>query len=217
MFVKESAPVVQEIFVGLDLVVPVDFGAFIVKSGGRGERQFRAHGVVVVDFGRDGVGAQVAREFFEVGAAFADKSKSVFEVFRPNRASQRLPGGLISKEIVGVFFPVALETGGVGGGGRRAGVGVVREEVVAENDGDATGVFFEKCVHPGINGGATGALVVGVFIEDELGGFEVAFHVFFEEVNAAVSSLDMAFVENERVESFKKRSFFDRASGKRPD
>lgn len=164
---------------GLLGVYPRDFCAgFVEEGGGGGEVVRLGDGFVEVDFGFDAVGGHVGFELVDVALALGDGGKIAGEVVSAGVAGGVEPFGLISEDKVAHFLPVALETGSLDSRGGGDGIWMATDEREdAEDNGEVVAEFFGDFVHPGVDGGTTRALIVGVFIDDDLGFLEVALDV----------------------------------------
>lgn len=101
-----------------------------------------------------------------------------------------VPLVLVGEEEVFVFFPVALDGGGVGGRGGGSAIGVITLDVIAINYGDFAIIFFDELVELGIDAGAMFALVVRI-VKDEDGGVRVAIDIFGEVARLFASGEDL--------------------------
>ena len=109
------------------LVAPVYVLTVNVESWGGWDIDAFADAHVEADFFGDLGGADVLLELFEIAFAIGD----FFEIFTEEcgafGAGSIFPFGLIRKELIGVFFPVALKAGGFSSGSGSGGILMIAE------------------------------------------------------------------------------------------
>ena len=157
----------------------VDFFAVFVDEG-RSGFEFEGFGdcFVEVDLCLDTVRCHVGLELIDVPLAAGDGGEIADEVVGALVAGGVEPFGLVGEDEVAVFFPVALKTGSFDSGSGSDGVRVdAGERIAAVDDSELAVIFLDELFDPRLEEGASGTLVVGVFVEDDLGGLEIAFDV----------------------------------------
>ena len=98
------------------------------------------------DFLGDGFALHVLAEFLEVTLAFARGDEIIFEKGRHVGGSHTEPFALIAEEEVFILGPVALDAGGVGGGGGNDAIFMIGHDVAAEDEGDFAIVLFVNLI-----------------------------------------------------------------------
>lgn len=172
-------------------VAPVDVLAVDVKPGSGGDADALGEADVEFDFGGDFGRAEVGAKFVEVAFAARYFGKIFFKQRGALVGSGGTPFVLVGEEVVDVFLPVALEAGGFGGRGGGGTVLVVGHDVVAVDDGEFAIGGLECGVDARVERGAAGALGVGVFVDDDYGGVEVALDVV-ADVTVVLVGADVA-------------------------
>lgn len=177
-FVDVVSEIVHDAGLGLfDIGRKVDYLTIAAEERWRGvELEIRSDGAVEVDFGFDGVAAHVGFKLIDIAFAVGDGFEIRNKIFGALGAGGIKPFGLVREDEITHFFPIALETGGLYGGGGGDSVRVERRDWInPKDDSELAIIFFNELFNPRLEEGASGALIVGIFKEDDLGGFDVSF------------------------------------------
>ncbi len=119
-----------------------DAGGANIDIRGIGEFALFGEFAVESDFGGNFVAKHVGAEFSKVAFALGDGGKIFLKKFLAVGSVSRVPFVLVSKKEVFVFFPVALDGGGIGGGSGSGAIGVITLDIVTIDDGNFAIVFF---------------------------------------------------------------------------
>lgn len=169
----------------------VDFGLAEVDKRGVGKFALLAEFAVEGNLLGDGFAVHVETKLVDIAFACGGGGEVLLKLFLAGGNIGIIPVVLVGEEEIFELLPVALDGGGVGSGGGRSTVGVVALDIVAVDDGDLAIVVFDELVELGVDRGATFALIIGIF-EDEDGRVGVTFDIFGEIARFCAGSDDGA-------------------------
>lgn len=104
---------------------PIDMLAIYIEGGSAAQIDLFADGHIKADFFGDSGRREVFGEFVQIAVAVGDLVKVLLKEGGAFRSGSGGPVVLFGEELVGVFFPVVLEPGGLSGGGGCGAVFVV--------------------------------------------------------------------------------------------
>lgn len=114
----------------------------------------------------------------------------MFELFLASGGIRIKPFVLVGKEEIFVFFPVALDGGGVGSRSGGSAIGMVVLDKSAINYSDFAVVFFDELVEVVVKTGAMLALIIRV-VKDDNGGVGVAVDILGKVAGFFASGEDL--------------------------